>query len=50
MRVQIIIIAVLLGVLCWAMAFDSSRDLYRLGHSAGVIPNLHIKDRLRDLL
>ncbi|WP_337268618.1 hypothetical protein [Oryzifoliimicrobium ureilyticus] len=50
MRVQILIIVSLLSALSWLVAFDSSRDLYRMAHEAGVIPNLHIKHHLRDVL
>jgi len=50
MKVQIFIIALLLGMLSWLVAFDSSRDLYRMAHSAGFFPNLHIKRHMQELL
>jgi hypothetical protein len=49
MRVQVYIIMVLLGVLLWGLAFFGTRDAYRAAHTAGVIPNLKIKERLASI-
>jgi hypothetical protein len=50
MKVQLHIIMLLTGLLLWGLAFHCTRDAYRAAHTAGIIPNLHIKERLSDLL
>ena len=50
MKVQLHIILLLSGMLLWALAFQGTRGVYQAAHSAGVIPNLHIKAHLSELL
>ena len=40
------IISALLGAISWVAAFQATRESYHYGISAGVIPNLHIKENL----
>jgi hypothetical protein len=47
MRVQIYIIVILLSFMAWIMSFDGARKAYREAHEAGVIPNMHIKHKIR---
>lgn len=46
MRVQVYIIATLSCLLFWGGVYHVSRDMYRAAHTAGVIPNLHIKYKI----
>jgi hypothetical protein len=46
MRLQVYIIATLSCLLFWGGVYHVSRDVYRAAHTAGVIPNLHIKYKI----
>jgi hypothetical protein len=50
MRVQIFIICFLASIIAWGVAFDVARDSYRAGQEAGLVPNLHIKHRMRQII
>jgi hypothetical protein len=50
MKVQVYLILLLSSVLMWAAAFQGTREVYKAAHTAGVIPNLHIKARLSEIL
>jgi hypothetical protein len=49
MRVQILIICLLAGLLGWGIFFGMARNGYQFGQGIGVVPNLHIKERVRSL-
>lgn len=46
MRLQVFIIALLSGLLLWGAWFYVTRAAYREAHEFGVIPNLHIKEKI----
>ncbi len=46
MAIRVQIIVLLTGLLMWSGIFLATRDVYRTAHSSGLIPNLHIKERL----
>lgn len=46
MRVQIFIIAFQVSLLLWGGSYFVARDVYRLAQENGIMPNLHIRDRL----
>ncbi|WP_349437946.1 hypothetical protein [Pararhizobium sp. A13] len=46
MRMQIFTIAILIGLLAWGGLFFVTRGVYREAQQSGVIPNLHLKDKL----
>ena len=50
MNVQLHIILLLSGLLLWGLAFYGTRHVYQAAHTTGMIPNLHIKQRISDLL
>lgn len=49
MRVQVLIICILVGLLGWGLFYGAAKNGYRFGQGIGVVPNLHIKDRVRGL-
>lgn len=50
MRIQIYIVAVLLNLLSWEAAYDIARLAYVEAHKADLIPPLHIRAHVRELL
>lgn len=50
MRLQVHLILLLSGMLLWGAAYQGTREVYKAAHTAGVIPNLHIKARLSRIL
>lgn len=50
MRVQAYIFALLISLLLWSTSFFVLRESYRFAHSNGIISNLHIHNRLNNLL
>ncbi|MBB4145963.1 hypothetical protein [Rhizobium rhizoryzae] len=49
MAIRVQIIVLLTGFLMWCGIFLVTRDVYRTGHAYGIIPNLHIKERLSNI-
>lgn len=49
MRLQILIICFLVGLLGWVLFFGFAKNGYHFGQGIGVMPNLHIKERVRSL-
>lgn len=50
MRIQVYIIAFLLSAIMWGVTFDAARNAYRAAHTAGLMPNLHIKHKIDRVL
>lgn len=50
MRIQILVICLLASMIAWGLAFDVARDSYHAGQEAGLVPNLHIKHKMRQIL
>jgi hypothetical protein len=50
MRIEAFIIAVLASAIIWVGSFDGARHVYRDAQHAGVVPNFHIKNELKELL
>lgn len=46
MRAQVYMIALLVSLLIWSTSFLAVRESYRFAHSSGLIPNLHLYERL----
>lgn len=49
MRVQVYIIAVLLGLILWVASFDMTQTAYRDAQKFGAIPNFNIRSRVHRL-
>jgi hypothetical protein len=49
-RIEAFIIAVLASTIIWVGSFDGARHVYREYQRAGVVPNLHIKNEIKELL
>lgn len=47
MRIQLLLIFLLVSLICWGGFFWAARDSYRSAQDIGLMPNLHIKERLR---
>jgi hypothetical protein len=50
MRAHYFIICCLTSLIMWGAAFHASRDVYRLAHTSGAIPNLHIKATIKNIM
>lgn len=50
MKLQIFIIAILVSIISWDLAFLASRDMYRASEEAGIVRNLHIKQHLEHVI
>ena len=50
MRIEAFIIALLASAIIWVGSFDGARHVYRESQRAGVMPNLHIKNELKELM
>lgn len=50
MRIQIHIIAVLFCLLMWGGSYHVAKASYHVGQCVGVVPNLHIKHHVRQVL
>ncbi len=47
MKIQVIIICTLVSLLAWGGSYRVVETGYQVGQRAGVVPNLHIKHRMR---
>ena len=47
MRIQVIIICTLVSLLAWGGSYRAIETGYQVGQRVGVVPNLHIKHRMR---
>lgn len=50
MRIQVYIIAVLLGLIMWVASFEMTQTAYRDAQKLGAIPNLNIRNRVHQIL
>jgi hypothetical protein len=50
MRLQVLIIAVLASFLAWGGSFHVARTGYHVGQRAGLVPNLHIRHRVHEVV
>lgn len=46
MRLTITTVAVIASLLLWTVSFYTAQKTYRVGQAQGVVPNLHIKERI----
>lgn len=47
MRIQVLIISLLVSLLAWGGSYRAVETGYQVGQRVGVVPNLHIKHRVR---
>jgi hypothetical protein len=47
MRIQVLIISLLVSLLAWGGSYRALETGYQVGQRTGVVPNLHIKHRVR---
>lgn len=50
MRIQVVIIVFQVSLLLWGGSFFIARDLYHLAQETGVMPNLHLRHQLDEIL
>jgi len=50
MRIQVYVIIALLSAILWVIGFDSARNSYRDAEQAGLVPNLHLRNNISELL
>ena len=49
MRLIAYVVACLLSAMSWALAYDGARVAYHSAQQAEIVPNLHIRTRIRSI-
>lgn len=49
-RLKVLLVALVISLALWAGWFYATRGLYHAAQDVGVMPNLHIKENIRDAI